>query len=133
MLIVPVLRIDARAGGKEDSTEIPSELSQVLAFLDKEAAHRAVSTAKPTLTPTPFPPSCVYPLELILSDSANAKSISRLTGNTLLKRGEEAEVEEEKGEVEAETDTSPPIPLPEGAHVVSLITCESISCRHIPL
>ena len=45
----------------------------------------------------------------------------------------EVEVEEEKGEVEAETDTSPSIPLPEGAHVVSLITCESISCRHIPL
>lgn len=40
----------------------------------------------------------------------------------------EAEVEEEKGEVEAEAEISPSIPLPEGAHVVSLITCESILC-----
>jgi hypothetical protein len=42
----------------------------------------------------------------------------------------EAEVEEEKGEVEAEAEAeiSPSIPLPEGAHVVSLITCESILC-----
>ena len=107
------MRSDARACGKEEDLESPSELGQVLAFLDKEAAQRTVTlSALPLPFATPFVSSSSEASAVMPCNSGNAsasaKSSSRGTETASILPEKEGEEEEQDNSSRARQGASSP-------------------------